>query len=189
MKTIQLDGVDYQADEKVIEALQTAQNDAAEKLDEIHTLLDGIDERDSKIADLEEQLAQANDKIDESVIDAAVNAKIEIIDNARAAGIECDSSDDVSDLKRKVIAVAFDSVDLESIEDEAAINSLYMSANKVIADRAEKGGCNGGKGGTKKNPAAQFDGAAVGNHAEMNDNAEDALQKRMVALSHGKKED
>ena len=189
MKTIQLDGVDYQADEKVIEALQTAQNDAAEKLDEIHTLLDGIDERDSKIADLEEQLAQANDEIDESVIDAAVNAKIEILDSARAAGIECDTSDDVSDLKRKVIAAAFDSIDLESIEDEAAINSLYMSANKVIADRAEKGGCNGGKGGTKKNPAAQFDGAAGGNHAEMNDNAEDALQKRMVALSHGKKED
>ena len=189
MKTIQLDGVDYQADEKVIEALHTAQNDAAEKLDEIHTLLDGIDERDSKIADLEKQLAQANDEIDESVIDAAVNAKIEILDSARAAGIECDTSDDVSDLKRKVIAAAFDSIDLESIEDEAAINSLYMSANKVIADRAEKGGCNGGKGGTKKNPAAQFDGAAGGNHAEMNDNAEDALQKRMVALSHGKKED
>lgn len=189
MKTIQLDGVDYQADEKVIEALQTAQNDAAKKLDEIHTLLDGIDERDSKIADLEEKLAQANDEIDESVIDRAVNAKIEILDNARAAGIECDTSDDVSDLKRKVIAAAFDSIDLESIEDEAAINSLYMSANKVIADRAEKGGCNGGKGGTKKNPAAQFDGAAGGNHAEMNDNAEDALQKRMVALSHGKKED
>ena len=189
MKTIQLDGVDYQADEKVIEALQTAQNDAAEKLDEIHTLLDGIDERDSKIADLEEQLAQANDEIDESVIDAAVNAKIEILDSARAAGIECDSSDDVSYLKRQIIAAAFDSIDLESIEDEAAINSLYMSANKVIADRAEKGGCNGGNGGTKKNPAAQFDGAAGGNHAEMNDNAEDALQKRMVALSHGKKED
>ena len=189
MKTIQLDGVDYQADEKVIEALQTAQNDAAEKLDEIHTLLDGIDERDSKIADLEEKLEQANDEIDESVIDAAVNAKIEILDSARAAGIECDTSDDVSDLKRKVIAAAFDSINLESIEDEAAINSLYMSANKVIADRAEKGGCNGGKGGTKKNPAPQFDGAAGGNHAEMNDNAEDALQKRMVALSHGKKED
>ena len=189
MKTIQLDGVDYQADEKVIEALQTAQSDAAEKLDEIHTLLDGIDELDSKIADLEEKLEQANDEIDESVIDAAVNAKLEILDSARAAGIECDTSDDVSDIKRKVIAAAFDGIDLESIEDEAAINSLYMSANKVIADRAEKGGCNGGKGGTKKNPAAQFDGAAGGNHAEMNDNAEDALQKRMVALSHGKKED
>ena len=134
-------------------------------------------------------MAMASHTTDESVIDAAVNAKIEILDSARAAGIECDTSDDVSDLKRKVIAAAFDSINLESIEDEAAINSLYMSANKVIADRAEKGGCNGGKGGTKKNPAAQFDGAAGGNHAEMNDNAEDALQKRMVALSHGKKED
>jgi hypothetical protein len=190
MKTIQLDGVDYQADEKVIEALQTAQNDAAEKLDEIHTLLDGIDERDSKIADLEEQLAQANDEIDESVIDAAVNAKLEILDAARAAGIECDTSDDVSDLKRQVIAAAFDSIDLESVEDEAAINSLYMSANKVIADRAEKGGCNGGKGGTKKNPAAQFDGAANGGaNDDQFDSAEDRLQKRMVKISHGQKED
>lgn len=189
MKTIQLDGVDYQADEKVIEALQTAQNDAAEKLDEIHTLLDGIDERDSKIADLEEQLEQANNEIDESVIDAAVNAKLEILDAAHAAGLEVETSDDVSDIKRKVIAAAYDSIDLEAIEDEASINALFASANKVIADRAEKGGGCGGKGGTKKNPAAQFDGAAGGNHAEMNDNAEDALQKLMVALSHGKKED
>ena len=186
MKTIQLDGVDYQADEKVIEALQAAQTDAAEKLGEIHTLLDGIEERDSKIADLEEQLQTAKDEIDESVIDAAVNAKLEILDAARAAGIECDNSDDVSDLKRKVIAAAFDGIDLDSIEDEASINAMFASANKVIADRAEKGGC----GGTKKNPAAQFDGAAKGVDDDVNDSAEDKLQKSMVAISHGiKKED
>ena len=190
MKTIQLDGVDYQADEKVIDALQAAQKDSTEKLDEIHTLLDGIEERDSKIADLEEQLEQANDEIDESVIDAAVNAKLEILDAARAAGIECDTSDDVSDLKRQVITAAFDGIDLESIEDEAAINSLYMSANKVIADRAEKGDCKGGKGGTKKNPAAQFDGAAKGAGDDVADSAEDQLQKSLIAISHGiKKED
>lgn len=186
MKTIQLDGVDYQADEKVIEALQAAQTDADEKLDEIHTLLDGIEERDSKIADLEEQLQTAKDEIDESVIDAAVTAKLEIIDAARAAGIECDNSDDVSDLKRKVIAAAFDGIDLDSIEDEASINAMFASANKVIADRAEKGGC----GGTKKNPAAQFDGAAKGGAKDdLNDSAEDRFQKRMIKLSHGIKED
>lgn len=189
MKTIQLDGVDYQADEKVIEALQTAQNDAAEKLDEIHTLLDGIDERDSKIADLEEKLAQANDEIDESVIDAAVNAKIEILDSARAAGLEVETSDDVSDIKRKVIAVAYDSIDLEAIEDEASINALFASANKVIADRAEKGGC-GGKGGTKKNPASQFDGAREGATDKYeNDSLEDKLMRETIALSNGKKKE
>ena len=124
MKTIQLDGVDYQADEKVIEALQAAQNDAAEKLDEIHTLLSAVDEKDSQIADLQEKLDAANDEIDESLIDDAVNAKLAILDAARAAGIECDASDDVSELKRKVIAAAFDGIDLESIEDEASINAL-----------------------------------------------------------------
>ena len=194
MKTIQLDGVDYQADEKVIEALQAAQNDAAEKLDEIHTLLSAVDEKDSQIADLQEKLDKANDEIDESVIDEAVNAKLEILDAARAAGIECETSDDVSDLKRKVIATAFDSIDLEAIEDEASINALYMSANKVIADRAEEhnDGCDkGGKGGTKKNPAAQFDGAR-GNGAQddnMNDSAEDRLLKRTIEQSLGKKKE
>ena len=193
MKTIQLDGVDYQADEKVIEALQAAQNDAATKLDEIQTLLSAVDEKDSQIADLQEKLDTANDEIDDSVIDAAVNAKLKILEDARAAGIECESSDDVSDLKRKVIAVAFDSIDLESIEDEASINALFASANKVIADRAEKAdqndGCKDGKGkgGTKKNPASQLDGARDGADEDQFDNMSDKLQSEMVALSNGLK--
>ena len=41
MKTIQLDGVDYQADEKVIESLQAAQKDAAEKLEMIEKIMNG----------------------------------------------------------------------------------------------------------------------------------------------------
>ena len=186
MKTIQLDGVSYQADEKVIEALQAAQNDAAEKLDEIHTLLSTVDEKDSQIADLQEKLDKANDEIDESVIDDAVNAKLAILDAARAAGIECDSSDDVSDLKRKVIAAAFDGIDLEGVEDEASINALYMSANKAVADRAEKGDC--GKGG-KKNPASQLDGARDSEDEDVNDSYEDRLQKSLVDISNGKKKE
>ena len=189
MKTIQLDGVDYQADEKVIEALQAAQNDAAEKLDEIHTLLSAVDEKDSQIADLQEKLDAANDEIDESLIDDAVNAKLAILDAARAAGIECDASDDVSELKRNVIAAAFDGIDLESIEDEASINALYMSANKAIADRAEKGDCGkGGKGG-KKNPASQLDGARDSEEEDVNDSYEDRLQKSLVEISNGKKKE
>lgn len=189
MKTIQLDGVDYQADEKVIEALQAAQNDAAEKLDEIHTLLSAVDEKDSQIADLQEKLDKANDEIDESVIDDAVNAKLAILDAARAAGIECDASDDVSELKRKVIAAAFDGIDLESIEDESSINALYMSANKALADRAEKGDCGkGGKGG-KKSPASQLDGSRDSEDEDVNDSYEDRLQKSLVEISNGKKKE
>ena len=196
MKTIQLDGVDYQADEKVIEALQAAQNDAAEKLDEIHTLLSAVDEKDSQIADLQEKLDTANDEIDESVIDAAVNAKLAIIGVARDAGIECETSDDVCDIKRKVITAAFDNIELDSIEDEASINALFASASKKLeADRAaedQNDGCDkGGKGGTKKNPAAQFDGAR-GNGAQddnMNDSAEDRLLKRTIEQSLGKKKE
>ena len=173
MKTIQLDGVDYQADEKVIEALQAAQDDASTKLDEIHTLLDGIDERDSRIADLEEQLSTANDEIDESVIDAAVNAKIAIMDAARAAGIECSADDDVSDLKRGVIKAAFDNIDIDAIEDEASINALFNSARSVI--EAANDGADGEGSLRNANPAAQYDG--VGRHEEtLGDSAEDRLR-------------
>lgn len=196
MKTIQLDGVDYQADEKVIDALQAAQNDAAEKTDEILTLLNSVDERDAQIKELQEKLDTANDEIDETVIDAAVNAKLAIIDVARAAGIECDTSDDVSDIKRQVISAAFDSIELDSIEDEASINALFASASKKLeADRAaedQNDGCKDGKGkgGAKKNPAAQFDGARDGADKDnMNDSAEDRLQKRMVEISNGIKKE
>lgn len=183
MKTIQLDGVDYQADEKVIEALQAAQDDASTKLDEIHTLLDGIDERDSRIADLEEQLSTANDEIDESVIDAAVNAKIAIMDAARAAGIECSSDDDVSDLKRGVIKAAFDNIDIDAIEDEASINALFNSARSVIESAND--GADGEGSPRNANPAAQYDG--VGRHEEtLGDSAEDRLWKKTHDISIGK---
>ncbi|MCF0223838.1 MAG: DUF2213 domain-containing protein [Fibrobacter sp.] len=180
MKTIQLDGVDYQADEKVIETLLAAQNDAAEKLGEIHTLLDGVSELEAKVADLEEQLAQANDEIDESVIDAAVNAKIAIMDAARAAGIECSAEDDVSDLKRQVIKAAFDSIDLDSVEDESAINAIYSSAVSVINGKVEND-----EKDDRKNPTVQFDGRkSKENNAE--DSMEDVLMKNLRDISNGK---
>lgn len=188
MKTIQLDGVDYQADEKVIETLLAAQNDAAEKLGEIHTLLDGVSELEAQVADLQEQLEKANDEIDESVIDAAVNAKIAIMEVARSAGIECDSSDDVSELKRQVIQAAFDNIDLDSIEDESAINALFASASSVIANAAD-----GSDGGHEEvNPAAQFDstGKKGGRGSMMvGDSAEDALARQLYNISNGIKED
>ena len=125
-----------------------------------------------------------------------MNAKLAIIDVARAAGIECDTSDDVSDIKRQVISAAFDSIELDSIEDEASINALFASASKKLeADRAaedQNDGCKDGKGkgGAKKNPAAQFDGARDGAaRDDMNDSAEDRLQKRMVEISNGIKKE
>lgn len=188
MKTIQLDGVDYQADEKVIERLQAAETDSAEKLGEIQTLLNGIEERDSKIADLEQQLATANDEVDEALIDEAVNAKIAIMDVARAAGIECDASSDVSDLKRQVIAAAFDGIDLESVEDESAVNALFASASKKIAKDAEDEGKH--EEHNDGNPAAQFDAAdGKGRGVQSNDSLEDLVYKQTYELSNGIKKE
>ena len=188
MKTIQLDGVDYQADEKVIETLLAAQNDASEKLGEIHTLLDGINELETQVADLQEQLDSANSEIDENLIDEAVNAKIAIMDTARMAGIECDASDDVSALKRQVIVSAFDNIELDSIEDESAINALFASAKSVLENAADKASeepeVSADDG---KNPAAQFDAAAKGEQ-HVGDSMEDALARQLYNISNGIKE-
>lgn len=189
MKTIQLDGVDYQADEKVIEALKAAQEDASTKLEEIHTVLAANDELEKQVADLTERLESANDEIDENLIDEAVSAKLAILDTARSAGIECDASTDVSELKRSVISAAFDHIDLETIEDEASINALYHSASKVLADAAEggegegNGNGNEGKGGVSA--AAQFDGARTGREEDVSDSAEDRLWKKLYNQSNG----
>lgn len=182
MKTIQLDGVDYQADEKVIEALQAAQEDASTKLEEIHTVLAANDELERQVADLQEQLEEAKGEIDESLIDEAVNAKLAILDTARSAGIECDASDDVSDLKRKVIEAAFDNIELDSIEDEASINALFASASKVLSDAADKQPSDGGV-----SAAAQLDGKRNTRDGaeDQNDSAEDRLWKQLYNMSNG----
>ncbi len=181
MKTIQLDGVDYQADEKVIEALQAAQADASTKLEEIHTVLAANDELERQVADLQGQLDEAKGEIDECLIDEAVNAKLAILDTARAAGIECNASDDVSELKRKVIEAAFDNIELDAIEDEASINALFASASKVIADAADQ------PASGKVSAAAQLDGKRnTRDTAEaQNDSAEDRLWKKLYNVSNG----
>lgn len=187
MKTIHLDGVEYQADEKVIEALQAAQADSAEKLEEIHTLLDGIADLESQVAGLQEDLKTANDEVDEALIDAAVNAKLAIMDVARSAGIECDASSDVSELKRQVIAAAFDNIDLDSVEDESAVNALFASASSVLAKANDEEDSKD----PDVNPAAQFDGARnTGRRGEsmVGDSAEDAYARHLYNLSNGIKE-
>lgn len=187
MKTIQLDGVSYEADEKVIEALQAAQADSEEKLGEIHTLLDGISDLEAQVADLKGQLETANDEVDEELIDQAVNAKLAIMDVARSAGIECDASSDVSELKRQVIAAAFTGIELDSIEDESAINALFASASKALADAAEN---DEQEETSHVNPAAQFDGAQSreNSRAQFGDSAEDVLAKSLYNISNGIKE-
>ncbi len=182
MKTIQLDGVDYQADEKVIEALQAAQEDASTKLEEIHTVLAANDELERQVADLQGQIDEAKSEIDESLIDEAVSAKLAILDTARSAGIECDASDDVSDLKRKVIEAAFDNIDLDSIDDESAINALYLSASKVLADANDNP-----EEGERVSAAAQLDGARNTRDGSENqsDSAEDRLWKKLYNMSNG----
>lgn len=193
MKTIQLDGVDYEADEKVIEALQKAQNDAAEKLDEIQTLLDSVTNLEDQVSDLENLVDEDDTKseeteFDEMLIDDAVNSKLAVLDAARKAGIDCYAIDDISDLKREVIKTAFENIDLDPIEDEGSLNSLFSSACSVLGEEYD----DSADETTERKPATQLDavsrkGLKVGIMAQ-GDSMEDALAQQLFNISNGIKE-
>lgn len=185
MKTIQLDGVDYQADEKVVEAYQAAMNDASEKTQEIHTLLDHIEELEDKISSLEDQNEKLESEVDDALINDAVNAKLIVLDTARMAGIECEVSDDISDIKKLIVAETFDGIDVEAFEDEKALNALFVSAKSII----EKDGDEEGKGedDDENNPGAAFD--QLPNFSGSVKGMEEALFDSMVDISHGKKKE
>lgn len=185
MKTIQLDGVDYQADEKVVEAYQAAMNDASEKTQEIHTLLDNIEELEGKISSLEDQNKKLESEVDEALINDAVNAKLLVLDIARMAGIECDVSDDISDIKKLVVTETFDGIDVEALDDEKALNALFVSAKSVIEkDGAGEGA---GEGGEEENPGVAFDQMPTSSRSVRG--MEEDLFDSMVEISHGKKKE
>lgn len=138
MKTIQIDGVDYQADEKVIQALQDARAELSQAQEDLQTL---NDDNDKLREELEEAKldAELDDDFDEKLQDA-IDAKIEVIDIARHFGCEVDACDSAEDIYKAVITKAFDEMDLEG-KDASYMNAMFDAAcKKLEKDSANEGG-------------------------------------------------
>ncbi len=116
MKTINLDGVDYQADEKVIHALQDAKSELAKAQENVEKL---NADNDALREELEEEF---NERLQD-----ALDSKMKIIDTARGFGIEVKSTDSVENIYKKVVEKAFDSVDFKE-KDASYINAMYDAA-------------------------------------------------------------
>ena len=167
MKTIQIDGVDYQADEKVIEALQgarreladskdaiantqkelaAAQKEASENMEDLVTMTKAHDELEQKIG---EMLSQ---ETFDAALDKAVNERIALLDKARTLGCEVTAKDSNDEIRAKVIKKAFGDVELqrdregymEAMFDAACINlSRKPAAQSTQFDGAPRGGAGG----------------------------------------------
>lgn len=145
LKTIKLDGVEYQAESKVLEALHVAQtkadglateladtNTAKTKIEaERDTLKDRVDALDAKVKELESK------KLDEAVVAAAVARRVKILDAARVAEVEVNDGMSELDIQKAVIVKVFPKANLDGKSTEY-IDARFDGAIEALAADAEE---------------------------------------------------
>ena len=148
LKKINLDGIDYEAEESVIKALNTEKKraddavaelfkfkeDSAKELSVMTAERDTQKERADKA---EEDLAKAKaEALDSTKLDEAVNARIELYKNAEKAGVEVKNDMKDADIKKAVIAKVFPKANLDG-KDSAYIDARYDATVEMLAERAD----------------------------------------------------
>ena len=146
LKTIHLDGADFQAEPQVIAALDKAQNraDAAEKeLEQLRTDSKAASEKAAaeKAAveaerDTFKERLDAMEKEMPGKISAAVKERLDIVGKATAAGVEVRDDMAEMDIKKAVILKQFPSAQLDG-KDESYVNARFDCACELIKADAE----------------------------------------------------
>lgn len=160
LKKINLDGIDYEAEETVIKALHAANEraDKAEKdacgtkkeLDEcIENAKKAKDELEKKISEVEAERDTAKEKadglekenaelkktaLDSARIDEAVNAKIALLENAKKANVEVKADMSDMDIKKAVITSAFPNANFDG-KDDVYIQARYDATVEMLEER------------------------------------------------------
>lgn len=148
LKKINLDGIDYEAEESVIKALNAQKKraddavaelskfkeDSAKELSVMSAERDTQKERADKA---EEDLAKAKEEMMNSTkLDEAVNARIELYKNADKAGVEVKNDMKDADIKKAIIAKVFPKANLDG-KDENYLNARYDATIEILAEKAD----------------------------------------------------
>lgn len=137
MKSVKIDGVDYEAEAKVVETLVALQA-RADKADELEKELESSK---AKLDSANEQLESAKKELEGSIkadsLDALVASRIALLDTAKAAGVEVKADTAEIDIKKAVIAKAFPKADLAD-KSETYIEARFDSAKEVLAESIEQ---------------------------------------------------
>ena len=148
LKKINLDGIDYEAEESVIKALNTEKkraDDAVAELSkfkedsakELSVMTAERDTQKERADKAEEDLAKAKaEALDSTKLDEAVNARIELYKNAEKAGVEVKNDMKDADIKKAVIAKVFPKANLDG-KDSAYIDARYDATIEMLAERAD----------------------------------------------------
>jgi len=145
LKKIVLDGVEYESEPKVLEALHaaTVRADTVQgtldaliadktKIDaERDTLKDKVDTLEAKVKELETV------KLDTAVIDAAVARRVRILDAARVANVEVKADMAELDIQKAVIMAVFPKAVLDG-KDAVYLDARFDGAVEALSVEAEK---------------------------------------------------
>lgn len=165
LKKVNLDGIDYEAEETVIKALNSekARADKAEKAEKdaceekkamdkkVSDLEDRNKELEKRISALEAERDTAKEKadsaekaleeakktaLDSKAIDEAVNAKMELLRNAEKAKVEVKADMSDMDIKKAVITSAFPNAKFDG-KDDVYIQARYDATVEMLEARAD----------------------------------------------------
>lgn len=148
MKKVKIDGVEYEAEAKVIETLTKAdsrideltkqsEKDKTENLATIQTLQGKLDSAIEAGEKLKKDMADLEAKGPTS-IDEAVNAKLALMDSARKVGVEVKADMKDEDIRKAVIVKAFPKA-VEKLDkaDPAYISARFDAAVEMLVTDEE----------------------------------------------------
>lgn len=141
-KKVNLDGVEYQAEAQVITALTKAQEQVATLNSQVDQLRTDAADSAKKVSTLEGERDSLKERLDAAEkempgkIAKAVQAQIDLMDKARAAGCEVRADMSEKELKTAVILKKFPKANLDG-KDDNYIQARFDAACEAIAEDTE----------------------------------------------------
>lgn len=163
LKKINLDGIDYEAEESVIKALHSekeradkAENDACESKKKAETMDKKVADMEKKVTEMEKRISEieaerdtAKDKadglekeneelrktsMDSSRLDQAVKAKMELLHNAEKAGVEVKEDMSDMDIKKAIILSKFKNANFDG-KDDVYVQARYDATVEILCEK------------------------------------------------------
>lgn len=164
-KKVNLDGVEYQAEAQVITALTKAKEQVAALNSQVDQLRTDAADSAKKVSTLEGERDSLKERLDAAEkempgkIAKAVQAQIDLMDKARAAGCEVRADMSEKELKAAVILKKFPKANLDG-KDDNYIQARFDAACEAIAEDVENQSRHDAadlnpKDPTKKDPLAE----------------------------------
>lgn len=163
LKKINLDGIDYEAEESVIKALHSekaradkAENDACESKKKTETMDKKVADMEKKVTEMEKRISEieaerdtAKDKadglekeldeakkanLDSSRLDQAVKAKMELLHNAEKANVEVKEDMSDMDIKKAIILSKFKNANFDG-KDDVYVQARYDATIEILCEK------------------------------------------------------